>query len=148
MKPGIFAEWVFGLDRQTGDDTEGKKHIGRYPKSWEEAKTIFLDTGNFVALGNFIWTKALGIVSKLVLGSIVLFVVFALWSSQKPLYVTVLVAGVASSVLGMFIGIMDTRMYFMSFPLLLVAAVLGVEGAVRFAFAVKTAALRYAQRNG
>ena len=133
LGPGIFAEWVFGLDQQTGDDTEGKKHPGRYPKSWEEAKTVFVNTGNFVALGNFIWGKALGIISKLVLGLVVISVVFALWSSQKPLYVTVLVAGVASSVLGMFIGIMDTRMYFMSFPLLLVAGVLGVEGTVRFA---------------
>ncbi|MCH7539355.1 MAG: glycosyltransferase family 39 protein [Proteobacteria bacterium] len=133
LSPGIFAEWVFGLDQQSGDDTEGKKDAGRYPKSWEEAKTVFLDTGNFTALGNFIWAKALWNFSDLVLVLVVISVVFAWWSSQKPLYAAILFAGVASSVLGMFIGVMDPRTMFMSYPLLLVAGVLGLEGAVRLA---------------
>ncbi len=133
LGPGVFAEWVFSLDRQTGDDEEGKKGIGRYLQSWEEAKTVLLDTGNFAALGYFIWAKLQRIISQLVLVLVAISVIFSPWSSQKPLYVAVLTVGVASSVLGMIMGIMDLRMYSMSFPLLLIAGVLGLEGAVRFA---------------
>ena len=133
LGPGVFAEWVFSLDRQTGEDEEGKKDIGRYPKSWEEAKTVFLDTGNFTALGNFVWIKAVRVFSRLMWGLVLISVVFAWWSSQKPLYTAILFAGVASSVLGMFVGTMDLRVCLMSFPLLLVAGLLGLEGVVRFA---------------
>ncbi len=133
LGPGVFAEWVYGLDRQTGEDKEGKKDIGRYPQSWEEAKTVFLDTGNFTALGNFVWIKAVRVFSRLMWGLVLISVVFAWWSSQKPLYTAILFAGVASSVLGMFVGTMDLRVCLMSFPLLLVAGLLGLEGVVRFA---------------
>ncbi|MCH7539357.1 MAG: glycosyltransferase family 39 protein [Proteobacteria bacterium] len=132
--PGVFAEWVFGLDRQSGEDEGGKEHIGRYPESWQEARAVFVDAGNFAALGNFIWQKASRISARFVWGLVMISVVFALWSSQKPLYVAVLVAGVASSVLGTFIGdFWDARTMFMAYPLLVVAAVLGMEGAARLA---------------
>jgi hypothetical protein len=132
--PGVFAEWVFGLDWQSGEDEGGKEHIGRYPESWQEARAVFVDAGNFAALGNFIWQKASRISARFVWGLVMISVVFALWSSQKPLYVAVLVAGVASSVLGTFIGnFWDARTMFMAYPLLVVAAVLGMEGAARLA---------------
>jgi hypothetical protein len=83
-------------------------------------------------LGNFVWIKAVRVFSRLMWGLVLISVVFAWWSSQKPLYTATLFAGVASSVLGMFV-VLGGRATFISYPLLFVAAVLGLEGAVRFA---------------
>ena len=129
---GLYAEWIDGLDRRSGNDPAAKIEYGRIPESWSEARHALTEYGNRSAVALYLGALVTRhMVTFVCLASIIL-LPFALVTAQPLVAATAFLTS-WGLILTSFLSQNTFRQILMHTPGLFFVVALGLAGLIRVA---------------